>query len=86
MASKRANTVKHTVVVGRKYKVYSFENGVTNFLAEVETDGTRPREVALCKEYDVKKVILEESEKVTKTYELDLQTFMELANEVTEED
>lgn len=82
--AKTKNTVKHTVVTGRKYKVYKFEGGNAELLDTVETDGSRPREVELCKTYDVKKVILEECEKVTKTYELDIETFMELATEVAE--
>lgn len=82
--AKNRNTVKHTMVTGRKYKVYKFEGGSVELLDTVETDGTRPREVELCKTYGVKKVILEECEKVTKTYELDIDTFMELANEITE--
>ena len=38
----------------------------------------------LCEKYEVNKVILEEKETVKKTYKLDLNTFMELATEVTE--
>lgn len=78
------NTVKHTIVTGRKYNVYKFEGGSIELLDTVETNGTRPREVELCKKYEVKKVVLEECEKVTKTYELDIDTFMQHASEVVE--
>ena len=86
MAQKKArtNTVKHTVVVSRTYTVYSFDKGITTYLVTIETDGKRPTEKDLCDEYGVNKVILEEKEVVKKTYELDLNTFMELATEVTE--
>lgn len=80
----RTNTVKHTVVTSRTYTVYSFDKGITTYLATIDTDGKRPTEKELCKKYDVNKVILEEKEVVKKTYELELTTFMELATEVTE--
>ena len=84
MAKKKANTVKHTVVVSRTYTVYSFDKGITTYLDTIETDGNRPTEKELCKKYEVNKVILEEKEVIKKTYELDVNTFMELATEVTE--
>ena len=85
MAKKRTNTVKHTVVVSRTYTVYSFDNsGITTYLDTIETDGKRPIEKEICEKYKVNKVILVEKEVVKKTYELDLNTFMELATEVTE--
>ena len=76
MAQKKArtNTVKHTVVVSRTYTVYSFDKGITTYLDTIETDGRRPTEKELC----------EEKEVIKKTYELDVNTFMELATEVTE--
>ena len=85
MAKKRTNTVKHTVVVSRTYTVYSFDNeGITTYLDTIETDGKRPIEKEIRDKYKVNKVILVEKEVVKKTYELDLNTFMELATEVTE--
>ena len=86
MAQKKArtNTVKHTVVVSRTYTVYSFDKGITTYLDTIETDGKRPTEKELCEKYKANKVILEEKEVIKKTYELDVNTFMELATEVTE--
>lgn len=86
MAKKKArtNTVKHSVVVSRTYCVYSFGNGITTYLDTIETDGKRPTEKELCEKYKVNKVILEEKENIKKTYELDLNTFLELASEITE--
>ena len=84
MAKKKTNTVKHTVVVSRTYTVYSFDKGITTYLDTIVTDGKRPREKELCDKYEVNKVILEEKEVIKKTYELDVNTFMELATEVTE--
>ena len=84
MAKKKINTVKHTVVVSRTYTVYSFDKGITTYLDTIETNGKRPTEKELCEKYDVDKVILEEKEVIKKTYELDVNTFMELATEVTE--
>ena len=84
MAKKKTNTVKHTVVVSRTYTVYSFDKGITTYLDTIETDGKRPTEKELCEKYDVNKVILEEKEVIKKTYELDVNTFMELGIEVTE--
>ena len=84
MAKKKTNTVKHTVVVSRTYTVYSFDKGITTYLDTIDTDGRRPTEKELCKKYEVNKVILEEKEVIKKTYELDVNTFMELATEVTE--
>ena len=84
MAKKKTSTVKHTVVVSRTYTVYSFDKGITTYLDTIETDGNRPTEKELSEKYEVKKVILEEKEVVKKTYELDLNTFMELATEITE--
>ena len=84
MAKKKTNTVKHTVVVSRTYTVYSFDKGITTYLDTIVTDGKRPTEKELCEEYEVNKVILEEKEVIKKTYELDVNTFMELAIEVTE--
>ena len=86
MAQKKAktNTVKHTVVVSRTYTVYSFDKGITTYLDTIETDGKRPTEKELREKYDVNKLILEEKEVVKKTFELDVNTFMELATEVTE--
>ena len=84
MAKKKTNTVKHTVVVSRTYTVYSFDKGITIYLDTIETDGKRPTEKELCEKYEVKKVILEEKEVLKKTYELDVNTFMEYATEVTE--
>ena len=84
MAKKKTNTVKHTVVVSRTYTVYSFDKGITTYLATIDTDGKRPTEKELCDKYEVNKVILEEKEVIKKTYELDVNTFMELATEVTE--
>ena len=84
MAKKKANTVKHTAAVSRTYTVYSFDKGITTYLDTISTDGKRPTEKELCEKYEVNKVILEEKEVVKKTYELDLNTFMELAAEVTE--
>ena len=86
MAQKKArtNTVRHTVVVSRTYTVYSFDKGITTYLDTIDTDGKRPTEKELCKKYEVDKVILEEKEVIKKTYELDVNTFMELATEVTE--
>ena len=84
MAKKKTNTVKHTVVVSRTYTVYSFDKGITTYLDTIETDGKRPTEKELCKKYEVNKVILDEKEVINKTYELDVNTFMELATEVTE--
>ena len=84
MAKKKTNTVKHTVVVSRTYTVYSFDKGITTYLDTIDTDGKRPTEKELCKKYDVNKVILEEKEVIKKTYELDVNTFMELATEATE--
>ena len=86
MAKKKArtNSVKHTVVVSRTYCVYSFDKGITTYLDTIETDGKRPTEKELCEKYEVNKVILEEKEVVKKTYELDLNTFLELASEITE--
>ena len=81
---KQEQTVKHTVVVSRTYTVYSFNKGITTYLDTIETDGKRPTEKELCEKYEVNKVILEEKEVVRKTYKLDLNTFMELATEVTE--
>ena len=85
MAQKKArtNTVKHTVVVSRTYTVYSFDKGITTYLDTINTDGKRPTEKELCEKYQVNKVILEEKEVIKKTYELDVNTFMELATEVT---
>ena len=80
----RRNTVKHTVVVSRTYTVYSFDKGITTYLDTIKTDGTRPTEKQLCEKYEVSKPILEVKEVVKKTYELDLNTCMELATEVTE--
>ena len=80
----RTSTVKHTVVVSRTYTVYSFDKGITTYLDTIDTDGKRPTEKELCEKYDVNKVILEEKEVIKKTYELDVNTFMELATEVTE--
>ena len=86
MAKKKSknNTVKHTVVVSRTYCVYSFDKGITTYLDTIDTDGKRPTEKELCEKYEVNKVILEEKEVVKKTYELDLNTFIELASEITE--
>ena len=84
MAKKKRNAVKHTVVVSRTYTVYSFDKGITTYLDTIETEGKRPIEKELCEKYKVNKVILEEKEVVKKTYELDVNTFMELATEVTE--
>ena len=84
MAKKKTNTVKHTVVASRTYTVYSFDKGITAYLDTIETDGKRPTEKELCEKYGVNKVILEEKEVIKKTYELDVNTFMELAAEVTE--
>ena len=84
MAKKKTNTVKHTVVVSRTYTVYSFDKGIATYLDTIETDGKRPAEKELCEKYEVNKVILEEKEVIKKTYELDVNTFMELATEVTE--
>ena len=84
MAKKKTITVKHTVVVSRTYTVYSFDKGITTYLDTIKTDGKRPTEKELCEQYEVNKVILEEKETVKKTYELDLNIFMELATEVTE--
>ena len=84
MAKKKTNTVKHTVVVSRTYTVYSFDKGITTYLDTIETDGKRPTEKQLCEKYEVSRPILEVKEVVKKTYELDLNTFMELATEVTE--
>ena len=84
MAKKKTNTVKHTVVVSRTYTVYSFDKGITTYLDTIKTDGKRPTEKELCEYYKVNKVILEEKEVIKKTYELDVNTFMELATEVTE--
>ena len=82
MAKKK--TVKLTVVVSRTYTVYSFDKGITTYLDTIDTDGKRPTEKELCEKYEVNKVILEEKEVIKKTYELDVNTFMELATEVTE--
>ena len=84
MAKKKTNTVKHTVVVLRTYTVYSFDKGITTYLDTIETDGKRPTEKQLREKYEVNRPILEVKEVVKKTYELDLNTFMELATEVTE--
>ena len=84
MARKKTNTVKHRVVVSRTYTVYSFDKGITTYLDTIETGGKRPTEKELCEKYGVNKVILEEKEVIKKTYELDVNTFMELATEVTE--
>ena len=84
MAKKKTDTVKHTVVVSRTYTVYSFNKGITTYLDTIDTDGKRPTEKELCEKYEVNKVILEEKEVIKKTYELDVNTFMELATEVTE--
>ena len=84
MAKKKTDTVKHTVVVSRTYTVYSFDKGITTYLDTIETDGRRPTEKELCEKYEVNKVILEEKEVIKKTYVLDVNTFMELATEVTE--
>ena len=84
MAKKKTSTVKHTVVVSRTYTVYSFDKGITTYLDTIDTDGKRPTEKELCEKYDVNKVILEEKEVIKKTYELDVNTFMELATELTE--
>ena len=80
----RANTVKHTVVVSRTYTVYSFDKGITTYIDTIETDGKRPTEKELCEKYEISRPILETKEVVKNTYELDLNTFMELATEVTE--
>ena len=74
IAKKKTNTVKRTVVVSRTYTVYSFDKGITTYLDTIETDGRRPTEKELC----------EEKEVIKKTYELDVNTFMELATEATE--
>ena len=84
MAKKKTNTVKRTVVVSRTYTVYSFDKGIATYLDTIETDDKRPTEKELCEKYEVNKVILEQKEAVKKTYELDLNTFMELATEVAE--
>ena len=84
MAKKKTSTVKHTLVVSRTYTVYSFDEGITTYLDTIVTNGKRPTEKELCEKYEVNKVILEEKETVKKTYELDVNTFMELATEVTE--
>ena len=86
MAKKKArtSTVKHTVITSRTYTVYSFEKGITTYLDTIDTNGKRPTEKELCEKYDVSKVILEEKECIKKTYELDVNTFMELATEITE--
>ena len=84
MRRKKTNTVKHTVVVSRTFTVYSFDKGITTYLDTIETDGKRPTEKELCEKYEVNKVILDEKEVIKKTYELDVNTFMELATEVTE--
>ena len=84
MAKKKTNTVKHTVVVSRTYTVYSFDKGIATYLDTINTDSKRPTEKELCEKYEVNKVILEEKEVIKKTYELDVNTFMELATEVTE--
>lgn len=86
MAKKKVktNTVKHSVVISRTYCIYSFDKGITTYLDTIETDGKRPTEKELCEKYEVNKVILEEKEVVKKTYELDLNTFLELASEITE--
>ena len=84
MAKKKTDTVKHTVVASRTYTVYSFNKGITTYLDTIDTDGKRPTEKELCEKYEVNKVILEEKEVIKKTYELDVNTFMELATEVTE--
>ena len=84
MAKKKTNTVKYTVVCSRTYTVYSFDKGITTYLDTIDTDGKRPTEKELCEKYEVNKVILEEKEVIKKTYELDVNTFMELATEVTE--
>ena len=84
MAKKKTNTVKHTVVASRTYTVYSFDKGITTYLDTIETDGKRPIEKELCEKYEVNRVILEEKEVIKKTYELDVNTFVELATEVTE--
>lgn len=36
--AKNRNTVKHTMVTGRKYKVYKFEGGSVELLDTVETE------------------------------------------------
>lgn len=82
--AKKKNTVKHTVVVSRTYTVYSFDKGITTYLDTIETGGKRPTEKELCEKYQVNKIVIDEKETVKKTYELDLNTFMELATEVTE--
>ena len=84
MAKKKTNTVKHTVVISRTYTVYSFDKGITTYLDTIKTDGKRLTEKQLCEKYEANKVILDEKEVVKKTYELDVNTFMELATEVTE--
>ena len=84
MEKKKTNTVKHAVVVSRTYTVYSFDKGITTYLDTIVTNGKRPTEKELCEKYEVNKVILEEKEVIKKTYELDVNTFMELATEVTE--
>lgn len=84
MRKKKANTVKYSVVVSRTYTVYSFNKGIATYLDTIETDGKRPTEKELCEKYKTNKVILEEKEVVKKTYELDLNTFLELASEITE--
>ena len=68
----------------RIYTVYSFDKGITTYLDTIKTDGKRPTQKQLREKYEVNKVILEEKETVKKTYELDLNTFMELATEVIE--
>ena len=80
----RSKIVKHTVVGSRTCTVYSFDKGITTYLDTIETDGKRPTEKELREKYEVNKVIVEEKKTVKKTYELDLNTFMELATEVTE--
>ena len=84
MAKKKTSTVKHTIVTSRTYTVYSFDKGITTYLDTISTDGKRPTEKELCEKYEVNKVILEEKEVIKKTYELDVDTFMEIATEVTE--
>ena len=84
MAKKKTSTVKCPLVVSRTYTVYSFDKGITTYLDTIETDGKRPTEKELCEKYEVNKVILEEKEVFKKTYELDVNTFMELATEVAE--
>lgn len=66
--AKKKEFVKHKVIKERSYNVYGIDGLNLNLLTTI-TSESRPREVDLCKEFKVKKVIVQEVENSAKYVE-----------------